>query len=122
MRSLRWGLAASGWVALAATALQAGHPLRVACMTVFLVLCPGLAAVSGLRLTALSTGGWAALRPDPYALLKTVVLTVVLSLALSMLVAEALFLGGAFTTERAVLVLAAVTSVLALLPRKAGRG
>ena len=117
------GLAVSGWVALAATTLPAADPLRVLVVTLFLVLCPGAAAV---RLAAPA--------PDPRnrsaAVLETGVLTVALSLSIGALVAEGFFLSRSFSTARAVAVLAVLTTLMALLglhgarfrrPRGAGR-
>lgn len=114
MTALRWVIAASGWLALAATELTAGTPLRVAVMAVFLIVCPGLAAVGLLRPAALRGSGWA-------AVLEPAVLSVVLSLSLSVLVAEAFFLSGTFTAKRALLALAVLTSVLALMPPPGGK-
>ena len=113
MTSLRWGLAASGWLALAATVAPAGTPLRVAVTAVFLLVCPGLAAVVPVHP--------AARRGGRVALLEVAVLSVVLSLSLSALVAEAFFLTGTFTARRALLALAVLTSVLALMPRRGGK-
>ncbi|MFE1548696.1 hypothetical protein [Streptomyces sp. NPDC058718] len=110
----RLGLAASGWLALLATALPAASPARVAAVTVFLLVCPGLAAVLALRPTAPGRG------MPRYAALEAPLLALTLGLALATLVAVGLFLGGAFTTTRALVALAAVTSVLALLPRRHG--
>ncbi|WP_329298360.1 hypothetical protein OG410_07245 [Streptomyces sp. NBC_00659] len=114
MTSLRWGLALSGWVALAVvTFLPDALVLRATVTTAFLLVCPGLAA-----------SRWA--RPgvrrltDRTAVLETGVLALVLSLSMAVLVVEPLFLGGAFTVTRALLALAAVTSVLALPPRPGG--
>ncbi|NUK05616.1 DUF1616 domain-containing protein [Streptomyces lunaelactis] len=106
----RWGLAASGWLALAATVPPAGTPLRVFVTAVFLLVCPGLAAVQSLRPAARRSR-------DPAELLEAAVLSVVVSLSLSVLVAEALFLSGTFTARRALLALAVLTSLLALVPR-----
>lgn len=115
MNLLRWGLAMSGWTALAAAILlpEAGA-LRVLVTTVFLLVCPGLAAARWARPTC----GWTGRRT---AVLDTAVLAVVLSMSLALLAAEVLFLSGAFTATRVFLVLAVVTSVLALLPRPGGR-
>lgn len=114
MTWLRWVLAASGWLALAATALPAASVLRVSVMVVFLLVCPGLAAVLPLWPTARRGPGRAAILEIP-------VLSVVLSLSLSVLVVEALFLSGTFTARRALLVLAVLTSVLALMPHRGGK-
>lgn len=112
----RLALAVSGWVAMAFTALQAGGFPRVFVVSVFLVLCPGLAAVRWARPPG------AVRDPGGVAALESCLLAVVLSLTLSLLVAEALFLAHAFTLHRALLILAALTSVLALVPRPGGRG
>ncbi|MEV8590192.1 hypothetical protein [Streptomyces sp. NPDC051180] len=106
----RWGLAASGWLALIATLLPEGSPVRVTAVTAFLLVCPGLAAVLALRPAA---AGRDARR---YALLEAALLAVTLGLALATLVAVGLFLVELFTATRALLVLAGLTSVLALLP------
>ncbi|WP_328666725.1 hypothetical protein OG905_06925 [Streptomyces sp. NBC_00322] len=114
MTSLRWGLAASGWLALAATVASAGTPLRVVVTAVFLLVCPGLAAVGPVRPEAWRGNG-------RVAVLEVAVLSVVLSLSLSVLVAEAFFLTGTFSARRALLALAVLTSVLALMPRRGGK-
>ncbi|MER5734455.1 MULTISPECIES: hypothetical protein [unclassified Streptomyces] len=111
----RLGLAASGWLALLATALPDAAPPRVAAVTAFLLVCPGLAAVLALR-PAPARGAYG----HGYGLLETALLALTLGLALATLVAVALFLGGAFTAVRALCALAALTSVLALLPRRRG--
>jgi len=109
MTALRWGIAASGWLALAATALPAGNALRVVVTAAFLIVCPGLAAVWPRRSAARRGPGWA-------TVLEPAVLSVVLSLSLAVLVAEAFFLSRTFTFTRALLALAVLTSVLALMP------
>ncbi|MEU4064276.1 hypothetical protein AB0F25_17985 [Streptomyces wedmorensis] len=111
----RLGLAASGWLALLASLLPEASPLRVATVTVFLLVCPGLAAVLALR-PAAAVGQDA----HRYAVLETALLSLTLGLAMATLVAVALFLGGVFTATRGLLVLAVLTSVLALLPRRHG--
>lgn len=111
MTFLRRGLVVSGWPAFAAAMLLPdANPLRVFVTAAFLVTCPGLAAVWTVRPTALPASG-------PAAVLEAAVLSVVLSLSLAVLVAEALFLSGTFTAGRALLVLAVLTSALALVPR-----
>jgi len=114
--SLRFPLALSGWVALAATVLPAGAAARVLITTLFLLACPGLAAMRWIRPNR------PPLDPVRVAALEAGVLAVLLSLALSALVAEALFLSHAFSADRALLVLASLTSVLALVPRPGGTG
>ncbi|MET7691764.1 hypothetical protein ABZT06_27920 [Streptomyces sp. NPDC005483] len=112
---LRWGLALSGWSALAAvTLLPDADDLRVVVTTVFLLVCPGLAASRWAR-------PGSARPTDRAAVLETGVLTVVLSLSLAVLVVEPMFLSDTFTVTRALLALAAATSVLALLPKSGGR-
>ncbi|MET7455990.1 hypothetical protein ABZT03_29730 [Streptomyces sp. NPDC005574] len=110
----RRGLALSGWVAAAFTALPPAMFPRVVVVTVFLVACPGLAALRWVRPPG------AVRDPDRVAVLESCVLTLVLSLTLAVLVTEVLFLAGAFTFVGAVLILAAATSVLALAPRPDG--
>lgn len=114
MSPLRWGLASSGWVALAAVLLlPEAAVLRVILTTAFLLVCPGL--------TALRWGSPASVRAmDPATFLETAVLALGVSMSLSVLVAEALFLSGVFTITRALLALAVLTSLLALLPRPRG--
>lgn len=112
----RLGLALSGWVAVAVTALSSAVFPRVPVVTVFLLVCPGLAALRWVRPPG---EGWA---PDRVATLESCVLAVALSLALSTVVAEALFLGDAFSLGRALVILAALTSVLALVPRTGRTG
>ena len=98
-------LAVSGWIALAATALPAADPLRVLLLTVFLVLCPGGAAV---RLVGLRRER-APVRP------AAAVLTVALSLSLDTVVAEGFYLSRSYTTVGALATLAALTTLMALL-------
>ncbi|MFE0652274.1 hypothetical protein ACFVZH_27215 [Streptomyces sp. NPDC059534] len=106
----RLGLAASGWLALLATLLPEASPARVTAVAAFLLVCPGLAAVLVLRPAAAGRDA------HRYAVLEGALLTLTLGLALATLVAVGLFLAGFFTATRALLVLAALTSVLALLP------
>ncbi|MEU3494611.1 glycoside hydrolase family 16 protein [Kitasatospora cineracea] len=105
----RWPLllAGSGWIALAATALPAAGPLRVAAVSAFLLSCPGAAAVRVAR-PALRPGEW----------WSTAVLAVAVSAALTALVTEALYLARQFTAARVVLVLAVLTTGLALAVRR----
>ncbi|WAZ25444.1 hypothetical protein STRCI_006945 [Streptomyces cinnabarinus] len=110
MTRLRWAIAASGWVALSTTALPAEFPLRVSVTVAFLLTCPGLAV------TVWSNGGTFTSGTGRAAVLESAVLAGALSLSVSALVAEALFLGGVFTLTRALLVLALLTSVAALAP------
>ncbi|MFE1287099.1 hypothetical protein [Streptomyces sp. NPDC058751] len=111
MTSLRWGLALSGWVALAVVTLLPDAPvLRGPVTTAFLLVCPGLAASRWARTGAVRV-------TDRTTLLETGALALTLSLSMAVLVVEPLFLADAFTVTRALLALATATSVLALLPR-----
>lgn len=113
-RALRLGLALSGWIALAvAITLPDGAFLRVLITTAFLLLCPGLAAVRWARPTPWREREWP-------VVLETVLMALVLSLCLAVLAVEPFYLSGSFTTTRVLIALAAVTSVLALLPGPGG--
>jgi FtsH-binding integral membrane protein len=106
--ALRCGLAVSGWLAWAAVdSLPDGAAVRVLVTTVFLLLCPGLAAARWAR----PTGSRRAVA------LATAVLAVAISVSLSVLVVVAFYLSGAFTTTRVLIALAVVTTGLALFPR-----
>ncbi|GAA2821224.1 glycoside hydrolase family 16 protein [Kitasatospora sp. CM 4170] len=100
-----------GWIALAAQLLPAGNPLRAVAAGIFLLAGPGAAAVA-----------WA--RPGPSwrdrgpGRVSAAALTVTVSLALTMLTAEALFFTHNFTVGRAVLALAVLTTLLTVLPRR----
>ncbi|MFF0486881.1 hypothetical protein [Streptomyces sp. NPDC004435] len=98
-------LAASGWVALAATALPGGSPLRWLPVLLFVGLAPGV---------ALLTPQPAGLRPG--ARLELFALAAPLSLSLATLTATALFLADAFSVAAFLGVLAAFVTVAALLP------
>jgi uncharacterized membrane protein len=108
-RYLHLALAASGWLALAATALPAGSPPRVIISFAFLLVCPGAAA------TRLGDAGLGLFR-QRLGRLEVFVLTIALSLSIGALVAEAFFLTHSFTTTRTLVVLAAFTSIAALYP------
>lgn len=115
MTALRWAVALSGWLALAATALPVSPAARVPVTAVFLLVCPGLAA------TLLCARQLFTDRFGRATVLEAALVTGAVSLSLSALVAEVLFLSHAFTTARALMALAALTSVMALasaLPRK----
>lgn len=103
-------LAASGWLALAATLLPAASAGRIAATVAFLVVAPGAAAVGAVRRRARAQA-----RSDR---LEDLVITVVVSLGLATLVSEALFLAHAFTLARAMIVLAGLTSAAALIPAR----
>ncbi|MET9898922.1 hypothetical protein [Streptomyces sp. NPDC006446] len=114
MTPLRWGLALSGWAALVVvTFLPDALALRIAVTTAFLLVCPGLAASRWARSGTVRA-------TDRTAVLETVVLTVTVSVSMAVLVVVPLFLSGTFTVTRALLALAAATSVLALAPRPGG--
>ncbi|ALO09132.1 hypothetical protein AQF52_3538 [Streptomyces venezuelae] len=117
MTLLRLGLAASGWLALLAMSLPDAAPLRVAAVTAFLLVCPGLATLLALR-----PGGPGGPRRGghPAAILETALVSLVLGLALTTLVAVALFLGGVFTATRSLLALAVLTTAMALLSVRPG--
>ncbi|MFD7442412.1 hypothetical protein [Streptomyces sp. NPDC059909] len=101
----RAALAASGWVALAATALPGGSPLRWIPVLAFVVLGPGLALLlpqprelrPGARLEALALGA-------------------PLSLSLGVLTATSLLLVDAFSATLFLVSLAAFATVAAALP------
>jgi len=104
----RYMLAATGWLALAATFFPAASLERIVPTVAFLVLAPGAALVGMQR--RLSRGA------EQRDLLENAVLTVVASLSIATLVSEGFFLGHAFTMLRAMAVLAGITSIAALLP------
>ncbi|MFJ3705095.1 MULTISPECIES: hypothetical protein [Streptomyces] len=98
-------LALSGWVALAATALPGGAPLRWAPVLLFVCFGPGLALLypqTGL------------LRPG--ARLETAALAAPLGLSLSVVVATTLFLLEGFSGTAFLVSLAAFTTLAAALP------
>ncbi|MFD8752749.1 family 16 glycosylhydrolase [Kitasatospora sp. NPDC059577] len=113
---LGWALAASGWVALAVFALADANPVRVAVATVFLLCCPGLAAVRSARPRLAASGA-------PMGRLESWVMVVALSLAIDTVITVAFFLTGGFISGWALAAVAGATTLLALplcLPR--GRG
>lgn len=102
---VRAAVAASGWLALAATLLPDGFPLRWPPVLLFVCLGPGIALLHpqprGLR---------------PGARLEAFALAAPLSLALAALTATFLFLIGGFSVPAFLVPLAAFTTVAALLP------
>ncbi|MFJ6519474.1 hypothetical protein ACIQJ4_14670 [Streptomyces filamentosus] len=101
----RAALAASGWIALAATALPGGSPLRWIPVLAFVGLAPGLALLLP--------------RPagrQPGARLETLAFAAPLSLSLATLLATGLFLADAFSAAVFLGVLAGFVTVAALLP------
>ncbi|WP_308311364.1 NAD(P)-binding domain-containing protein [Streptomyces sp. D2-8] len=112
---LRIALALSGWLALAATlALPGAGVWRTLVVCVFLLLCPGFAATRWARPTPWHERGW------PFVV-ETAFLAVLLSLCLAVLAVEPFYLSETFTTTRVISTLAAMTSLLALLPTPGSR-
>ncbi|MGW8361649.1 hypothetical protein ACWGK1_13885 [Streptomyces wedmorensis] len=101
----RAALAASGWVALAATALPGGSPLRWIPVLAFVVLAPGLALLLPQPL---------GLRPG--ARLEALALAAPVSLSVATLVATTLFLTMAFSLTVFLAALALFVTVAAVLP------
>ncbi|MEV4942993.1 hypothetical protein [Streptomyces zaomyceticus] len=101
----RAALAASGWVALAATAFPGGSPLRWIPVLAFVALAPGLALLLPQPL---------GLRPG--ARLEALALAAPVSLSVATLVATALFLTKAFSLTVFLVVLAVFVSVASTLP------
>jgi peptidoglycan/LPS O-acetylase OafA/YrhL len=101
----RAALAASGWLALAATALPDGSALRWIPVLAFVAFGPGLALLHpqprGLR---------------PGARLEALALAAPVSLSLATLTATALFLREGFSTTAFLIPLAAFATVVAALP------
>jgi uncharacterized membrane protein len=101
-------LAASGWIALAATALPAASPARIAISLAFVLICPGAAVI---RIVAAATPKAARYEP-----MLNAALGVAVSVALVTLVSEGFFLVGNFSMTHCVVALAALTSLLAFVP------
>ncbi|MFD3665535.1 hypothetical protein ACFWVF_33870 [Streptomyces sp. NPDC058659] len=101
----RAALAASGWVALAATAFPGGSPLRWIPVLAFVLLAPGLALLLPQPL---------GLRPG--ARLEALALAAPVSLSVATLTATTLFLTKAFSLTVFLVVLALFVSVAATLP------
>ncbi|WP_234328146.1 DUF1616 domain-containing protein [Streptomyces sp. NRRL S-37] len=98
-------IGASGWLALAATAVPGPSPLRWIPVLVFTLFGPG----------------WAALYPQPGALatgarLEAVALAAPISLSLGVLTATSLFLVEGFSATAFLVSLAVFTTVVAALP------
>ncbi|MFC8369140.1 hypothetical protein [Streptomyces sp. NPDC057238] len=98
-------IGASGWLALAATAVPGPSPLRWIPVLVFTLFGPG----------------WAALYPQPGGLatgarLEAVALAAPISLALGVLTATSLFLVEGFSATSFLVSLAVFTTVVAALP------
>ncbi|WP_406058865.1 hypothetical protein OG462_18345 [Streptomyces sp. NBC_01077] len=101
----RAALAASGWLALAATAFPGGSPVRWIPVLAFVVLAPGLALLLPQPL---------GLRPG--ARLEALALAAPVSLSVATLVATTLFLTKSFSLTVFLVVLALFVSVVATLP------
>lgn len=102
---LRAALALSGWLALAATALPGGTPLRWIPVLLFVTVAPGLALLLP--------------QPErlrPGARLEALALAAPISLSLSTLVATSLFLVEGFSAEVFLVSLAAFTTLASALP------
>ncbi|MGW4022354.1 hypothetical protein [Streptomyces sp. NPDC005009] len=102
---LRVLIGASGWLALAATAVPGPSPLRWIPVLVFTLFGPG----------------WAALYPQPGGLatgarLEAVALAAPISLSLGVLTATSLFLVEGFSATSFLVSLAVFTTVVAALP------
>ena len=102
---LRVLIGASGWLALAATAVPGPSPLRWVPVLVFTLFGPG----------------WAALYPQPDgpatgARLEAVALAAPISLSLGVLTATSLFLVEGFSATAFLVPLAVFTTVVAALP------
>ncbi|MER5884721.1 hypothetical protein ABT160_12900 [Streptomyces sp. NPDC001941] len=97
---LRAAAGLSGWVALAATLLPAGWPVRWVPVLLFVCFGPGAAL----------------LRPRPGARLEAFALAAPVSLSLAVLTATALFLAEGFSATAFLVALAAFTTVVAALP------
>ncbi|MFF8838461.1 hypothetical protein [Streptomyces sp. NPDC015130] len=102
---IRAAVAVSGWLALAATLLPGGSPLRWLPVLLFVCFGPGFALLHpqprGLR---------------PGARLEAFALAAPLSLALAALTATLLFLIGGFSVPAFLVPLAAFSTAVALLP------
>lgn len=102
---LRAAMALSGWVALAATLLPGGSPLRWIPVLLFVCFGPGLALLhpqpDGLR---------------PAARLEAFALAAPISLALGVLTATSLFLVEGFSATAFLLPLAAFATIVSALP------
>ncbi|MER7772741.1 glycoside hydrolase family 16 protein [Kitasatospora sp. NPDC096140] len=104
---LGWALAASGWLTLAVYTLADANPVRVAVSGVFLLCCPGLAAVRSARPRLAAAGA-------PMGRLESWVMVVALSLAIDTLIIVAFYLTGGFISGWALAAVAGATTLLAL--------
>ncbi|MEZ3177327.1 hypothetical protein KYY02_00945 [Streptomyces pimonensis] len=102
---LRVLIGASGWLALAATAVSGPSPLRWTPVLLFTLFGPGCAALYP------QPGG-----PATGARLEAVALAAPISLSLGVLTATSLFLVESFSTTSFLVSLAVFTTVVAALP------
>ena len=102
-------LAASGWIALAATHLPPSSLPRVLITVSFVIAGPGLAAVRFAEF-------FPQRRTRSYEPGTAAVLAVAVSIALATLISEALVLADAFTMTRCMFALATLTTLLASAP------
>ena len=127
-------LAATGWVTLLlVTALPDAAPLRIAVVSVYLLFLPGAALLRPLRpalggLRPSEPGTLSGPGPGPglgtaadgdgrgAVAAQSLLLAVMLSLSALVAAATALMLAGAFSGDRTLVVLAALTSAGALCP------
>lgn len=107
----RIALAATGWLAFAATLLPEASPERIVSTLGFLVLAPGAACVGLYHRMDHARGD----------VLEDLAFAVMLSLGLAALISEALYLAHVFTLDRALAVLAALTTLAALCPGRTRR-
>ena len=124
----RLPLAATGWITLLlVTVLPGAAPLRIAVVAVFLLFLPGAAVLRPLRPALRGLRPSPALPADspdgdgdgdgPGAVAaQNLLLVVLLSLSALVAAATALMLAGAFSGDRTLVVLAALTSAGALCP------
>lgn len=96
-------LAASGWVAIAASWLPAGSLVRSWVLAAFLLWCPGAAI---MRLWPATD--W----------LERTVLTVAMSVSISVLITELQLFSGAWWPRASVAALAVLTTVLVLITER----
>ncbi|GAA2220617.1 hypothetical protein GCM10010232_00440 [Streptomyces amakusaensis] len=113
----------AGWLALAATALPAGSPIRVAPVALFLLLGPGAAL---LAFCGPALGGHRALGPAESwdegferdsDRIERLVLAVGLSLSAAVVCATALIAAQAFSGPRVLLALTLLATAAACAPR-----
>ncbi|MGV9595286.1 hypothetical protein ACWDR1_01325 [Streptosporangium sandarakinum] len=107
-------LALTGWLALLVTHVADPSFLRVTVTIVFMLTCPG-AAVLALARPLFGR------RDHAGDATESTALALALSVAIGMIVSEAFFMSGTFTTDRAMIALASITTVAALGALLTGR-